>query len=247
MSIQLSEQVDNLSKQVQGVDVSDTTDRLDWPTIVGIIACGTCVAAFSSYSQFVTARLAGFPLELAWVLPMATDATAFVATRVWLSPQYRAKIRHYAAFIVLTCMVLSFVSASIHLAITTMPAGLRLATGGLPSLSLAALVHLGALLAADHVNAPARVRTSTRRKQAATQPAAPANEPPAVPATADSSVIEITAAATGKRARMLAYLDAHPDATGAQLDQAFDTNNYGRTVLRVWKKQQQQRFEASGE
>lgn len=228
--------------------MSENATQLDRPTIFGIVVCGICVAAFSSYSQFQTARTAGVTLALAWVLPVATDATAFVATRVWLSLRYTRRTRLYAAFIACACMALSFGSAAIHLVLPALaPWQLRLAVGGLPSLALAALAHLGALIAADH-NAPQPRVTTPRKRASIPAPAEPIEvaATSVIPEPADSgAVVEIGSVREGgKRAQMMAYLDENPNATGAGLDHMFGTSNYGRGVLRAW---QRQRAQASGE
>lgn len=154
-------------------DVSPRADtRSDAPgvdllALVGIAVVGLAVAAFSARSLFDTAVLAGVSGKLAWVLPVATDMSAVVCTRVWLSTRFGAGIRRYAAFITVADMVLSFLGASLHLAITVpqgqmAPLWLRLAVGGLPSLSLAAIVHLAALIAVERSSTKAAL-VITRR------------------------------------------------------------------------------------
>jgi len=245
-----------------------TPTRPDVWTIVGIVACALPVAAFSSYSQFMTAHGAGMPLQLAWVLPMATDATAFVATRVWLSPLYTPGVRRYAASLVLTCMVLSFAGASIHLALPVLPRWMGLPIGGLPSLALAGLVHLGALVGAGNkqVAAPSTASTNHRRRSRGattgagdaglnSAPPAPSVVPAARTAPASTPAADASAGASvvtlgdrgAVRAQMLNYLDEHPNATGADLDRTFGTSNYGRTVVRHWKRHRQPADQASGE
>lgn len=235
------------------------TARPDTPTLLGIVACALPVAAFSSYSQYMTAQQAGMPWQLAWVLPMATDATAYVSTRVWLTPQYSDGIRRYAATIALSCILLSVAGASVHLAVPELPWSARLVVGGLPSAALAALVHLGALVSAARNGNSEKFQAAPRkpRRTRAAQPVIPApadhaptrtpvalerDEPDATPV--GGSVLTLDATKGALRHQMYAYLDKHPNATGAELDRKFDTKDYGRTVLRTWRKHRDQ---ASGE
>lgn len=244
------------------------TDRL---TVAGIALCGVPVAAFSAVSLFTTAREAGVPTWLAWVLPVATDLCALVSTRIWLSARHSDGIRRYAAGIALAAMTLSFVGASLHLVVAGSPWWLRLAVGGVPSLSLAAIVHLGAMIAmeaAGRRRVAAAIPTAT--VPAATAPQvtpeqagagrdvdaipsprpAPATNHAAPNAVTPHAVVSISEKAS-RRAAMWAYLDAHPDASGADLDREFGTNNYGRSVRKAWEKardaeQSDQRSAASG-
>jgi hypothetical protein len=237
------------------------TDRA---TVVGIAATGSAVGAFSSFTLFTTAHSAGVPAQLAWVLPVATDLAALVATRVWLSARYPQSIRRYAATIAIAAMTLSFIGASLHYAIDgSAPWWLRMAVGGLPSLSLAAIAHLGALIAADragkrsaqrNVSAPevaARPPVASPEAPGALTPAltpAPSTESVAVgvpaPRAERDNVISMTEGRGGekgeKRARMFAYLDSNPGASGAELDRVFGTRDYGRTIRRDWTRARKQ-------
>lgn len=74
-----------------------------------------------------------------------------------------------------------------------------------------------------------------QRKRATTRPAAAKHRK-----TTQAPAPEI---GTGSaRQRMLAYLDEHADEalagtiTGGELDRLFDTNNYGRGVLKAWRE-----------
>ncbi len=249
------------------------TQRLDRWTLTGIAACGLPVAAFSTYSQFETAVSAGVPHQLAWVLPMATDATAFVATRAWLIAPRSSGLRRYAASLALGCMGLSFAGAAVHLVIHDSPWWMRLVVGGLPSLALAALVHLAALLAgARTAETPTAQTTRAKRRKTATPenhgiaPVAPDTEaepspatdapsetpihlerPPHVPSELGASVVTLNTEKGALRQQMLKHLDAHPDTTGAALDQLFGTTDYGRGVRRTWLKHREDRARASGE
>lgn len=242
--------------------------KLDRPTLAGLTLCALPVALFSAYSQFETGRLAHIPAQLSWVLPVATDAAAFVATRIWLDEKYESGIRRYAAFIVSMCVFFSIAGAAIHIGLTSgtqppvAPGWLGYALGAIPSLVLAFLIHLGALIgAAPEKHVKTSRATSSPRKTGSPSAGAAEHRPPtsAVPTSkpqADlstetgsglkveparaSSVASAPAPEVGKnsvRAQMLAWLDTiNGDTNGAELDRKFGTQNYGRGVLRAWKK-----------
>jgi hypothetical protein len=255
---------------------------LDKPTLAGIALCALPVAAFSAYSQFETARLAGVPTQLAWVFPMATDATAFVSTRVWLDARFspddkddkeladrKRKVRRYAALLTLACIVLSVGGAAAHLAIQgiAVPWLLQLAIGGLPSVALAGLVHLAAIIAAANIATPRRHGKAPKTVGTAGQrpptPAVPAPSRPGGGASGNASTLErrplvstpVGSPEIGKgsvREQMWAYLDANPEfaferGAGAALDRRFGGKDYGRGVVSAWKKARADRPKASGE
>jgi hypothetical protein len=124
----------------------------------------------------------------------------------------------------------------------------------MPSLALGVLVHLAALMVMERSKVETKTSRPTHRRTDAARPrsapvASTAVAPPAtvatVPEAAPATVVTLDTSSTGKRARMLAYLDEHPNASGAELDAAFDTKNYGRSVRRAWLSSRQP--QASGE
>lgn len=214
--------------------------KLDKPTLTGIVLCALPVASFSAWSQFETARLAGVPWPLAWVFPMATDATAFVSTRVWLDPDNPKQVRGFAAKLTWTCILLAIGGAAAHLVLMTMaapPFWVKLTVGGLPTVSLAGLVHLGAIIVA--ANVPAKVKKTKAAKTAGTVEHRPPTSTVPAPKPAPAAAPEVGKGS--KRTLMLSWLDENPDAAdsktiGAELDQLFGTSNYGRGVARAWRK-----------
>jgi hypothetical protein len=239
--------------------------KLDKPTLAGVALCAVPVAAFSAWSQFETAKMAGVPGALAWVFPMATDATAFVATRIWLDDRFapglkadrddpteqrKRGVRRYAAGLAMAAILLSVGGAAAHLALqgVAVPFWLQLSIGGLPSFALAGLVHLAAIIAAASIpsrpakakKAPKTVGTVEARPPTSTVPA-----PKSASGTGSAlhrgpdTASSIASPEIGKgslRDRMLAYLDRHGEVTGAELDRMFNAKNYGRGVVRAWKK-----------
>jgi hypothetical protein len=226
----------------------------DKAMLAGVGVCGMAVAAYSSWAQFNIADACGYPTGLAWVVPVATDATAALGTRAWMSPHYGDGVRSYGRFLAILAIALSIMTAALHLVVPTdhpIPWQIRLAIGGLPSLALAALVHLGALTAQD----PRRIKTSANkqtRRPTSPQAGTAMHAPVPVPqprsvtdqvATTDNATKLSTSVRTStqkktansRRTQMYAYLDQHPEATGADLDAAFDTTNYGRRVRRDWE------------
>lgn len=238
--------------------------KLDRPTLIGVSACALPVAAFSAWSQFETARMAGVPVALAWVFPMATDATAFVSTRIWLDDRFapdpkadaegeieqrKRGVRRYAAGLAMACILLSVGGAAAHLALKGVPVPfwLQLAIGGLPSFALAGLVHLAAIIAA--ANIPARSKPRTPKVSAKTAGTAEPRPPTSAVPVSTIQAVQAVPPEIGKgsiRDQMWAYLDKYGETSGAELDRRFGAKDYGRGVLRAWKKTQETP-KASGE
>lgn len=223
----------------------------DKAMLAGVVVCGLSVATYSSWAQFSIAEAAGYPGNLAWVVPVSTDATAVLGTRAWMSPHYGNGVRSYGRFLALAAIVLSIITAALHLVVpgdTPIPWQLRLTVGGLPSLALAALVHLGALTAKDKPKQKPNKSHVVRRATASPRAATPTEQ---VPTEKSPSVVARTEDVTdlptpaipapnkvglgSNRQKMFAYLDEHPDATGADLDAVFNTTHYGRKVRRDWE------------
>lgn len=232
----------------------------DKAMLAGVLICGVSVAAYSSWAQFSIAVAAGYPAQLAWVVPVATDATAALGTRAWMSPHYSDHVRNYGCLLAISAIVLSFLTAALHLVIPTdvpgVPTGvpipwqIRLAIGGLPSLALAALVHLGALTAKDKprqkvTKSQAARKTASPRAALAVEQVSPVATSVTVGQVAvtenamnlsTSAIPDPNKAGSGSnRQRMFDYLDAHPDTSGADLDKIFGTTNYGRKVRNAWE------------
>lgn len=213
----------------------------------GVVLCGCAVAAYSSWAQFSIAYIAGYPVYLAWVVPVATDATAAVGTRAWVSPHYSNEIRTFGKRLAGAAILLSFITAALHLVVPTtgpIPWEIRLVIGGFPSAALAGLIHLAALAAKDK---PKAGRSSARKTTPTRVVAASAAQVPAVESSSIAGQVATTENATNlsspvntapktdsRRAQMLAYLDQNPDASGADLDAQFGTTHYGRKVRSAW-------------
>lgn len=221
--------------------------------LAGVLACGLSVATYSSWAQFNIAAAAGYPVNLAWVVPVATDATAALGTRAWMSAHYHDGVRHYGRFLALAAIVLSVITAALHLIVPTtgpVPWQIRLVVGGLPSLALAALIHLGALAAQNRSSHRGK---STNRRTASPRAVTGAVEQVSTPEqqsvvsqvakTENAMNLSTSPSATthkvgsgSNRDRMFAHLDEHPLTTGVQLDALFHTRNYGRKIRRAWEQ-----------
>lgn len=93
------------------------------------------------------------------------------------------------------------------------------------------------------------VTPSPSGASARTVAAARTTDRPTVTAQAQPMTTNVVNLADGAsiRHRMFAYLDKHPEASGAELDRVFDTKQYGRGVLRSWKTHNSHDAKASGE
>jgi hypothetical protein len=219
--------------------MSDRTH--DAAMLVGVLACGLSVAAYSSWAQFNIATAAGYPLALAWVVPVATDATAALGTRAWMSAHYSDGVRGYGRLLAIAAITLSFLTAALHLVIPTtgpIPWQVRLTIGGLPSLALAALIHLGALT----VQNKPKAKTSSRKATAPRANTIIAEPAPAPESTVSHIAVDAPSPTQvnvggSTRDRMTAYLGEHPQASGAELDAQFGTKNYGRKIRATWLKE----------
>lgn len=125
------------------------------------LAVVTVAAAVGSFGALRgTALLAGWTSGMSSLLPVTVDATAAVATRIWLSEGTHEKARHFARSVALGAVFVSLLGNGVyHLA----EAGylrpgvwLVIAAGGISPLALAVVAHLAVLRgAADESEVPA--------------------------------------------------------------------------------------------
>lgn len=80
-----------------------------WITWVGLFVVAVAAAVLSFASLRHLAAICGTSERLAWLLPVAIDAAAVVATRVWLSRRVPAGARHQARRLAIGAIVLSVV------------------------------------------------------------------------------------------------------------------------------------------
>ncbi|APU22935.1 DUF2637 domain-containing protein [Actinoalloteichus sp. GBA129-24] len=229
---------------------SEVAPRQDGATTAGLLAVGGAVAVLSFDGLTGFAELAGFRqslplpflaegLPLAWLLPVALDAYAVVATRVWLrSSNASAATRDTARRQAYGAVGLSVVFNGVYHAVDAHRDGNWLAVGAAIALSvvlpvlLASVAHLAARVAADRTT----VATPDATPIAMPEPSesvAPVGEP--ADAESPSDLKERMAAhwlAERERGRVL---------SGAELDRHFGTREYGRRVVRVLKREETNR------
>lgn len=160
------------------------TARRD-PLVFAGLTVVTLAAAIGSFGALRgTALLAGWSRDMSPLLPVTVDATAAVASRVWLSPDTASdKARRFARAVALGSVGVSLLGNGVyHLA----QAGylrpgvwLVIAAGGISPLALAVVAHLAVLRGA--VPAPSGVAAPA--VPAAPEPGVPAAQP--VPVTAE--------------------------------------------------------------
>ena len=148
------------------------------PLVFAGLTVVTLAAAIGSFGALRgTALLAGWSPDMSPLLPVTVDATAVVASRVWLSPDTSAeKARRFARAVALGAIAVSLLGNGIyHLA----QAGylrpgvwLVIGAGGISPLALAVVAHLAVLRGAVPEPDPAEERAV---------PAAPVPGVPAVP------------------------------------------------------------------
>ncbi len=132
------------------------------PLVVTGLAVVTIAAAVSSFGALDgTARLAGWTPKTAVLLPVTVDATAAVATRIWLSAETNEKARRFARSVAFGAIIVSLLGNGVfHLAEAGYLAPgvwLVIAAGGISPLALAVVAHLAVLRGATVPEVPARV------------------------------------------------------------------------------------------
>lgn len=136
------------------------------------IAIATIAAMVLSFSNLVgLALMVGFDGRVAWLLPVAIDITIISSTLVWLGRGAPAQAFRYAKRLALLAILTSVLAgATYHGLLPGDRWWLASIVASIPSALLAALVHLGALLARAGEVPPAPT-------EAASPPPVPTPEP----------------------------------------------------------------------
>jgi hypothetical protein len=239
---------------------TETGSRDGW-TYAGILAVAVAAAVLSfdsltglAHLAGVTGRLAGF--RLSWLLPIAVDAYAVTATRVWLRTAGTARTAAYARRNAVGAIVLSVAgNATFHgltaagltaLATTGWGWLLVVAVSAVPPVMLGLVAHLHALVSGDHRT----TETTTRPVNETAALSASAGTTPAETRTAHSNAgterpASRSRSRAGSRSRdgagaevlMREHWDRERAAgrtpTGADLDRVAGTRDYGRKVRRA--------------
>ena len=173
------------------------TTRRDISTYAGMLAVAVAAAVLSFSALSGLAELAGVSGEvwgfrLAWLLPIAIDAYAMTATRVWLRSTGAERVRQYARSNAVGAIGLSmtgngayhyFTSAGVTSLATVSGGWLVVVTvSAVPPVILGLVGHLHALVAGEHADQEA---PRERRKLSPPSPAAgvPDECPVLVPAS----------------------------------------------------------------
>ncbi|HEY3718410.1 MAG TPA: DUF2637 domain-containing protein [Jatrophihabitantaceae bacterium] len=234
---------------------SETRTRDGW-TYIGILAVAVAAAVLSFDSLTALAHLAGVTgrvggFRLSWLLPIAVDAYAVTATRVWLRTAGTARTAAYARRNAVGAIVLSVAgNATFHgltaAGVTTLATTgwgwlLVVAVSAVPPVMLGLVAHLHALVSGDY-----RV-TETVAAPAGETPAASTapGTGPAEPGRESTETRSRSRAQSRSRSRDGAAADAvmreHWDReraagrtpSGAELDRVAGTRDYGRKVRRA--------------
>jgi len=125
-----------------------------WLTWLGLFVVAVAAAVLSFASLRHLATVCGTSERLAWLLPVAVDAAAVVATRVWLSRRVPAGARRQARRLAVGAIVLSVVgNATDHLLSAyriVPPWQAVVAVAAVAPAVLGAVAHLVALVVAPH-------------------------------------------------------------------------------------------------
>jgi hypothetical protein len=179
--------------------------RPDWFTYVGMFAVAVAAAVLSFSALSSLAELAGvsgevWRFKLAWLLPIAIDAYAVTATRVWLKEDQTARTRKYARANAVGAISLSvlgngayhyFASSGVRtLAVFANGWLVVVLVSAVPPIILGLVGHLHALVSADHRDqrqprerewSPGSTAPAGRDFEHAVQAAAPEPVVPTVP------------------------------------------------------------------
>lgn len=216
---------------------------------IGVIAVSAAVMSFSALWRL--AERANVAVSLAWLLPVAVDATIVVATRVWLIGDAGTRVTRYARRLAITALLLSVAGNAAEHGMAAYgvaaPWWVLVAVSAVPPAALGATVHLAALLSSAPQPAASRpaatngVRRSARPKQVATATPEARSAKPTTPIAASSKP------GNGKRdgdkaALMRATFDRYvaegrlDELTGAVLARSAGASpSLGRRYLGQWR------------
>jgi hypothetical protein len=233
----------------------ESRSRDGW-TYAGILAVAVAAAVLSfdsltglAHLAGVTGRVAGF--RLSWLLPIAVDAYAVTATRVWLRTAGTARTAAYARRNAVGAIVLSVAgNATFHgltaAGVTTLAATgwgwlLVVAVSAVPPVMLGLVAHLHALVSGDHrttettTSAPRTAHGETRGSGTASGSAARpsrsrsgGSRSRAGSRSRDGGAAEVLMREHWNRERA-----AGRTPSGADLDRVAGTRDYGRKVRRA--------------
>jgi hypothetical protein len=239
---------------------TESRSRDGW-TYAGILAVAVAAAVLSfdsltglAHLAGVTGRVAGF--RLSWLLPIAVDAYAVTATRVWLRTAGTARTASYARRNAVGAIVLSVAgNATFHgltaagvatLATTGWGWLLVVAVSAVPPVMLGLVAHLHALVSGDHRTvqttttpasetaptgrgtAPAETRTAHSNAGTGRPASRSRSRSRAISRSRDGGAAEVLMREHWDRERA-----AGRTPTGADLDRVAGTRDYGRKVRRA--------------
>ncbi|MGH3468911.1 MAG: DUF2637 domain-containing protein [Thermocrispum sp.] len=144
-------------------------------TWAGIAVVAVSAAVMSFATLWRLAERADVPRELAWLLPVAIDATIVVATSVWLTGQPgHHRVTRYARGLALSALVLSVAGNAAEHGMSAYeivaPWWVLVAVSAVPPAALGATVHLASLLTAI----PAAASATPEKRSHTAPPSAPA-------------------------------------------------------------------------
>lgn len=197
---------------------------------IGVVALSAAVMSFATLWRL--AERANAPSQLAWLLPVAVDATIVLATAVWIAGQAGHRVTRYARGLALCALTLSVAGNAAEHGMTAYnlaaPWWVLVTVSAVPPAALGATVHLAALLGSA-------TRDTTAKRAARPAPrlqAAPAALPVAsAPRREGDKATRMRA--TFERYRTEGRLD---ELTGAELARSADANpSLGRRYLKQWR------------
>jgi len=193
----------------------------DWWVITGmtIAAASAAVASFSGL--YGLAVLAGWPVRLAWLLPLTLDAYAMTSARVWLTASTRSSAaRRFARANALGAISMSIAGNAAYHAVQTglltVSWPIVVLVGAVPAAVLGLTAHLHALRGRTGDERAEQDRTQSRTQD---RTAGPATAPP-------------TGRPTGRTRGRPRYRTEDELLTAARTADAKHREQYGRPITR---------------
>lgn len=201
---------------------------------IGVVALSAAVMSFATLWRL--AERANAPSQLAWLLPVAIDATIVLATAVWIAGQAGHRVTRYARGLALCALTLSVAGNAAEHGMTAYglaaPWWVLVTVSAVPPAALGATVHLAALLGSATRDTTRRTTAAPqRRRQATPKPAPAALSAASAPRREGDKATRMRA--TFERYRAEGRLD---DLSGAELARSADANpSLGRRYLKQWR------------
>ena len=203
---------------------------------MAVVAVAAAVISFDSLMGL--ARLAG--IVPPWLLPLAIDAYAVTATRMWMTGTVSARVRRYAccnAFAAIAVSVAGnaayhgFTAAGVHrLGSDRWP--VAVAVAAVAPIMLGLVAHLHSLLSTDRTNSPTPTpQTMPVVPSAEPSRPVPPDTPPRRPHPTPAAPTRVGTRSVEMRDHIRSLIAAGQPVVAAEVDRRFGTNGYAKKIV----------------